>query len=202
LKIILKMQHLEQIQFQNKSTFRSWLEGNHDVIPGIWLIFYKKHTGVDSIPYQDALEEALCFGWIDSLIKKIDDNRYARKFTPRTNLNKWSEINKKIMARLIKEGRMTEEGMKKIGPSLLSFTDQQENIGIKEIEKRELGVPEFMLEEYAMNEPALHNFTSLPASCKREYVLWITQAKREETIRKRLIESVEMLMENKKLGLK
>jgi uncharacterized protein YdeI (YjbR/CyaY-like superfamily) len=193
---------LEQIYFNNRVSFRSWLEVNFDKSPGIWLIFYKKHTCMESIPYQDALEEALCFGWIDSLIKKIDDDRFARKFTPRTNLNKWSEINKKILVRLIKEGRMTEEGMKKIDPSLLSFTDQQENTGIKEKEKRELGVPEFMLEEYAMNEPALYNFTSLSASCKREYVLWITQAKREETIRKRLIESVEMLKENKKLGLK
>jgi uncharacterized protein YdeI (YjbR/CyaY-like superfamily) len=196
------MNELDHFHFSGLAAFHHWLKDNHDVSPGIWLIFYKKHTGMESIAYQDALEEALCFGWIDSLIKKLDDDRYARKFTPRTNPNKWSEINKKIMARLIKEGRMTGDGMKKIDPSLLSFTDQQKNTGLKEKEKRELEVPEFMMEEYAVNEPALHNFTSLPASCKREYVLWITQAKREETIRKRLIESVEMLKENKKLGLK
>jgi uncharacterized protein YdeI (YjbR/CyaY-like superfamily) len=108
------MKELEHIHFPDQATFHIWLEENFDKSPGIWLIFYKKHTGIESIPYQEALEEALCFGWIDSLIKKIDDDRYARKFTSRTDTSKWSEINKKMVDVLIKEGRMTEAGLKKI----------------------------------------------------------------------------------------
>jgi uncharacterized protein YdeI (YjbR/CyaY-like superfamily) len=196
------MNDLAQLHFSNPSSFRSWLEQNHDKSPGIWMVFYKKNTGTACIEYQEALEEALCFGWIDSLIKKLDEDRYARKFTPRTNHNKWSEINLKIVKRLIKEGRMTEKGLQKIPVPLLSGAASPETQTPGEKIRKELMIPEFILEEYALNEPALHNFSQLPPSCKREYVGWITQAKREETIRKRLNESIVLLKENKKLGLK
>jgi uncharacterized protein YdeI (YjbR/CyaY-like superfamily) len=195
------VKELEQIYFPDQPTFRSWLEENFDVSPGIWLIFYKKHTGIESISYQEALEEALCFGWIDSLIKKIDDDRYVRKFTPRTNTAKWSEINLKLADQLIRESRMTETGLTKMENILKSG-----QVARKEKPSYSSGkepvTPDFMLEAFAMNEPALTHFQKLPPSCKREYVGWITQAKREETIQKRLQEAIALLMDNKKLGLK
>jgi len=81
--------------------WRKWLSHNHDTETEVWLVFFKKETGEPSLQYESSVEEALCFGWIDSIIKKLDDNRYVRKFTPRKNSSKWSELNKKRVARLI-----------------------------------------------------------------------------------------------------
>ncbi len=197
------MKELEQIHFSTRESFRSWLKDNHNKSLGIWIIFYKKHVNIECITYNKALEEALCFGWIDSLIKKIDNDKYARKFTPRTNKTKWSEINKKLVISLIKEGRMTEEGLKKIDVYVKTGSVDWVNIDLKnEKYKKEFDVPDFILKEFAKNEQALVNFNNLAQTYKKHYVLWITSAKREKTILSRLKKSVELLKENSKLGLK
>src|SRR5215510_1790109 len=89
------MAALTTVDIRNRVKWRSWLQKHHTESPGIWLVFYKDHTGVKSIPYEEAVRDALCFGWIDSLIKRLDDNRYARKFTPRQSTSKWSDSNRK-----------------------------------------------------------------------------------------------------------
>lgn len=179
------------------------MEENHDRGPGIWMIFYKKHTNTDCITYNEALEEALCFGWIDSIIKKVDDNQYLRKFTPRTNVSKWSDVNKKLVLSLIQEDKMTEAGLKKIDIYLKTGkVDWDVNSPKKADEKEEFHIPDFILNEFAKNQPALTNFNNLAPTYKRHYILWITSAKREETIQSRLKESIELLKENRKLGLK
>ncbi len=91
-----------------------WLQNNYDRSTGVWLIFHKKDTGLPSIDYEDAVNEALCYGWIDSIIKKIDEEQYARKFTPRNYNSKWSASNKVRIEKLIHSGRMTEIGLVKI----------------------------------------------------------------------------------------
>jgi uncharacterized protein YdeI (YjbR/CyaY-like superfamily) len=196
------LNNLEQIFFDNRNSFHAWLESNHDRSSGIWMIYYKKHTGTCGISYPEALEEALCFGWIDSLIKKIDDDRFARKFTPRANPAKWSELNKKMAGELIIRGKMTEYGLMKIDSYRKTGKVEwpSEEPGVKP--ERELTAPDFMLDAFSQHEPALAHFQKLPQSCKREYILWITQAKLEETIRKRLEEAVELLKKNQKLGLR
>jgi len=200
---IIIMKELEQIHFSTHESFRSWLVDNHNKSLGIWIIFYKKHVNIECIAYNEALEEALCFGWIDSLIKRIDNDKYARKFTPRTNKTKWSEINKKLVTSLIKEGRMTEEGLKKIDIYIKTGSVNWESNELKkEKHKKEFDVPDFIIKEFAKNETALTNFNNLAQTHKKHYVLWITSAKREETILSRLKESVELLKENRKLGLK
>ena len=83
------------LEVRNRQQWRTWLRKHHASSPGVWLLFYKDHTGVKSIPYEDSVREALCFGWIDSLIKRLDDDRYARKFTPRQPSSKWSAISRK-----------------------------------------------------------------------------------------------------------
>lgn len=196
------MKELEQIFFSNRKSFHNWLQRNHDKSSGIWIIFYKKHVHVECIEYNEALDEALCFGWIDSIVKKIDHNRYARKFTPRTNTSKWSEVNKKKVTALLKAGRMTEMGLNKIDTYLRTGRVEWEDKGIKEEKTKEIHISDFIIEELARNEPALTNFNNLAQTYKGHYLHWITAAKREETIRKRLKESVELLKENKKLGLK
>lgn len=98
----------------NRDDWRAWLNKNHKTEKEVWLIYYKNHTGKPTIPYDVAVEEALCFGWIDSIVKRIDDERYMQKFTPRKTNSNWSELNKKRVKKMIKEGRMTEAGMAKI----------------------------------------------------------------------------------------
>src|SRR5216117_325396 len=79
------------LDLRNRRPWRAWLTRNHASSPGVWLVFHKDHTGVKSIEYEDSVREALCFGWIDSLIKRLDDDRYAHKFTPRQPASKWSD---------------------------------------------------------------------------------------------------------------
>ena len=93
---------------------RGWLARHHGSESEVWLVFYKQHTGVASIPYKDALDEALCFGWIDSLIKRLDDNRYALKVTPRKPTSKWSEINRKRWAELNAAGLLSAAGVRHV----------------------------------------------------------------------------------------
>lgn len=152
---------LTQQYFPNKKAFRSWLFENHNKSPGIWLVFYKKQVKIDCVGYKDALEEALCFGWIDSIIKKIDEEKYVRKFTPRTSTSKWSEVNKRIVTTLINEGRMTEFGLKKIDVYLKTGKVEW---SIKEEEKKDsksFTIHEFIINTLAKNEPALTNFNGL-----------------------------------------
>lgn len=196
------MKELEQLYFKSQESFRNWLERNFDKSSGIWILFYRKHVHIECIEYIEALEEALCFGWIDSLIKKIDKDQYVRKFTPRTNKTKWSVLNKKMVIALIEKGRMTEEGLKKIDIYLKSGRVNWENKELKGKDTKELEIPDFILKELAKNEPALTNFNNLAQTYKQHYILWITNAKRNETVYGRLKESIELLKENKKLGLK
>jgi uncharacterized protein YdeI (YjbR/CyaY-like superfamily) len=196
------MKEFENIYFRTREEFRNWLNKNHDKSPGIWVIFYKKHLNVDCIKYNELLEEVLCFGWIDSLIKKIDDTKYARKITPRTNTQKWSELNRKKVLELIKEDKMTPAGLNKI-ENYLKTGKVDWPVNKSEIsESKKIDIPDFIIKELAGNELALMNFNKLAATYKRHYILWITNARKEETIRNRLKESIGLLKENKKLGLK
>src|SRR5262245_24815778 len=98
----------------NRVDWRAWLEKNHETESEVWLIYYKKHTGEPRIPYDDAVEEALCFGWIDSIVQTIDSEKYAQKFTPRKNSSKWSDLNKRRLRSLLEAGKMTQAGLAKI----------------------------------------------------------------------------------------
>src|SRR5216117_2596510 len=91
--------------------WRQWLAKHHDSESEVWLVFHKLHTGVSSIDYKDALDEALCFGWVDSLVKRLDDRRYARNFTPRRADSRWSTTNRKHYAALKASGRMKPAGI-------------------------------------------------------------------------------------------
>jgi uncharacterized protein YdeI (YjbR/CyaY-like superfamily) len=108
------MEITNSVYAKSSAEWRNWLEINHKIQNEVWLIFYKASTGIPSISYDDALDEALCFGWIDSLIQKIDEEKYARKFTLRKNTRKWSDLNKRRIEKLMQEGRMTQFGLAKI----------------------------------------------------------------------------------------
>ncbi len=187
----------QKLLVTNKDEWRTWLKKNHDIKKGVWLVFYRKHTGKSSVRYDDAVEEALCFGWIDSIIKKIDDEKFARKFTPRKGQSRWSELNKKRARKMMKAGKMAEVGMMKIRDAEKSGEWFKATPA-----KKELAVPLYMTEALTANKKAQEFFDSLARSYKRNYVGWITSAKREETRKKRLTEAIRLLEQGEKLGMK
>src|SRR5262245_10098479 len=105
------MKNLRTLDVRSRQQWRNWLQTHHDSVAEIWLVFHELHTDKKSISYDDAVEEALCFGWIDSIIRRLDDNRYARKFTPRKPDSRWSTINRQRYAKLKSCGLLAEPGL-------------------------------------------------------------------------------------------
>lgn len=153
-------------------------------------MFHKRHTGRPSVPYEDAIREALCFGWVDSLIKRLDDERYARKFTPRKADSRWSSANRKRYAELQAAGRLAPAGLKR--PPTGRSGDAP----------KPTTVPTYVREALQKSAAASAQFERLPPSHRRQYVAWIDSAKKEETRRRRLDEAIRMLAAGKPIGLK
>ena len=182
----------EQLVFADREKFRQWLAKNHDISQGIWLVFSKTEK-LKTIKADEALEEALCFGWIDGLIKSIDEEKYIKKFTPRRNGSKWSETNKNIVNRLIKDRKVTEPGMKAV--------EEAKGNGNWDIPKREPvsnDQVEILIKALSGAEPALSNFLNMPPSVRRTYTGFYLDAKKEEIRINRLKKLIERLNENKK----
>lgn len=180
----------------DRAAWRAWLEEHHAREREVWLVYYKKHTERPRIPYDDAVEEALCFGWIDSTVRRLDDDSYLQKFTPRRAKSNWCESNVKRARKLIAEGRMTKAGLDAIAEGAL------EKRFAPKPKSKEVEVPRFISDALKKTPKALANFDALAPSYRREYVGWITQAKRDETRERRLREAARLLSENKKLGMK
>ena len=183
---------IETLDVLNRHEWREWLIAHHDSRSEIWLVFHKRHTGKVTVNYNDAVEEALCFGWIDSLVRRLDDDRYARKFTPRRADSNWSTINRQRYADLESRGLLATAGLKraptsKSGDALRSSTSV---------------LPPYIVEGLKSDPRALQNFEQLAPSYRRAYIGWIESAKRQETKEKRLRESLSLLAAGKKLGLK
>lgn len=190
------MEIKKSMHFKTRIAWRKWLSENHNKERELWLVFYKKHTGVVTIPYDDSVEEALCFGWIDSIIQKIDDEKYARKFTPRTNSRKWSEPNKKRLKKMIAARKLTPAGMKAADKNALNA-----KTAVKK-KPAALFVPDYIADEVAKNEKASEYFSSLAPSHKRLFIGWIDSAVKKETKSRRLAEAIRLLAAGKKLGMK
>jgi len=183
---------LPLLEVRDRQQWRKWLDRNHSSSPGVWLVFHKNHTGKKSVPYEDSLHEALCFGWVDSLIKRLDDDRYARKFTPRKPDSKWSDINRKHWAELKKAGLLAPAG-RAAAPTENSYGPRPTVPD---------GLPSYIAEAFQTSPKAWAAFQAMPPSHRRHYVGWIHMAKRPETREKRIRESIAMLAAGKKLGLK
>ena len=143
------------------------------------------------------VEEALCFGWIDSIIKKLDNESYARKMTPRKSNSRWSELNKKRIKQLIKQGLMTESGLARIveaKESGLWEKSDRPNIPFE--------VPNELKTALAKNKKAQTFFDQLAPTYRKQFIAWIYVAKRQETKDRRVMESIVLLEQGKKLGLK
>jgi uncharacterized protein YdeI (YjbR/CyaY-like superfamily) len=185
------MSELATLDFHSRPEWRDWLASHHASSPGIWLTFYKEHTGVPSISYEDSVREALCFGWVDSLIKRLDGRRFARKFTPRKPTSKWSDSNRKRWTELNAAGLLTAAG-KSAAPS---SSRSAEPPAIPEL-------PAYLARSLKASRKAWASFQALPPSHRRQYVMWIHSAKRPETRERRIQQSIAMLEDGKTLGLK
>ena len=177
------MQIRKTVYVASRDEWRAWLKKHHQSETEVWLIYYKKHTGRPRIPYDHAVEEALCFGWIDSIAKRMDDEKYAQKFTPRRDSSRWSELNKRRLHKLIREGRMTEAGLAKVGLVVLGEEAQVKPKG-------DADIPRFVKQALMANAKAWENFRKLAPSHRRQHIHWIMEAKKEETRERRLREAV------------
>jgi uncharacterized protein YdeI (YjbR/CyaY-like superfamily) len=183
---------------KDRAAWRQWLEENHDRVDEVWLLYFKKGSGQSGIDYEASVEEAICFGWVDSLIKKIDEKRYARKFTPRKEDSVWSELNKKRVERVMAAGRMTEHGLKLVQAA-------KENGRWDEVvqpPRLTYDVHPDFAQALASNPAAQATFNKLASSYQKQYTGWINHAKREQTRQKRIREAIQLLEWGQKLGLK
>jgi uncharacterized protein YdeI (YjbR/CyaY-like superfamily) len=190
------------VYIYDRSEWREWLEKNHAKESVIWLIHYKKHTGKPSLAYNEAVEEALCWGWIDSLIRRLDEDRYMQKYTPRKPKSTWSKHNVRRVKKMIAEGKMK--------PSGLELYEYAENNGLlPDIEEDTVQrisvfseIPDFIIAELNQNPEAEKIFNDLAPSYKLQFMGWIMSAKKKETQIRRLKEAIGLLEAGKKLGMK
>jgi len=173
-------ERLESIYASDRASWREWLERNHRTSSGIWLIYYKVKSGKPSVLYTEAVKEALCFGWIDSKVKSIDEERYRQIFTPRKPKSLWSKLNKQYVEELIDQKLMTDAGLTKI---LAAKQDNSWTI-LDAIEA--LVIPADLIAALGNNQTAQQNFEQFGNSSKKNILFWIESAKRPETRLKRV----------------
>ena len=164
---------MKTLYVENRSQWRAWLEENSQRAEEIWLVYYKKDAGRSRIPYGDAVEEAICFGWIDSKIRKLDEARFAQLFTPRKPKSKWSASNIARAKRLIREGKMTAAGLKVYDPR-------------NQTPAHPTKLPRLLEEEFKKQKAAWANFHRFPPAYQRMTIGWVASAKQEETQLRRL----------------
>ncbi|MHB9111857.1 MAG: YdeI/OmpD-associated family protein [Thermoleophilia bacterium] len=184
----------ESLMFPDREAWRAWLEANHDKSDGLWLTYYKKDTGKASVQYEEAVEEAICFGWIDSQVKTIDDERYMQRYTPRKKSSVWSESNKERVIRMVEQGRMTGHGMAVV-------LEAQKGGHWDELTPVDnLEVPPGLESALAANPKAAGKFEHLSSSHKKQYIYWIHSAKTDEIRKKRVKKTLKMLIQGKMPG--
>jgi len=181
--------------FINRKEWRVWLENNHAKKKEIWLIFYKVKTKKESIKYDEAVEEALCFGWIDSTVRRIDDEKHMQRYTPRKVNSNWSATNKARVESLIREGVMTEFGLEAVKNAKQNGSwNRLDSVDIR------IEAPKALKDALEKNGRARKIYEDLAPSRKKQYLWWIKSAKRDETKEKRIKETIRLLIENKRPG--
>lgn len=183
------------VQPRSRAAWRAWLEKHHEREEHVWLIADKRRTGRSAIRLEDAIEEALCFGWIDSTIRRIDDETFARKFSRRRAGSEWSQLNARRARRLIEEGRMTPAG-------LAAFKAPSRPKDRMSPRDAPLAPPPDLARAIERSASAKASYTRFPASAKRLYHSWILSAKRPETRARRVAEAVGRIANNERTLLK
>lgn len=175
---------------KDRQAWRKWLQVNHNTEQSIWLVLHKKNSKTPSVSYAEAVEEALCFGWIDSVPNKRDADHFVLYFAARKPKSIWSKINKERIAQMMKQGLMEPEGIRKIEAakkdgswSTLDAVDA-------------LVMPAELRKALAKNKKALKHFEAFPPSIKKQLYFWVSSAKREETRSHRIHETVSLAAKN------
>jgi len=182
--------------FRDKEAWRRWLAANHDKASEAWLAYYKKGTGKRSVTYEEALDEALCYGWIDSTVRALDPERYVQRWTPRKPGSIWSAKNKKSLARLSAEGRMCEPGLAKVREA------KRDGSWTKlDAIDRDLETPAELLDALAAKPGARERFEALSPSQRKLWGWWIQSAKRPETRDRRIEAALEWILAGRKIGI-
>jgi uncharacterized protein YdeI (YjbR/CyaY-like superfamily) len=188
--VAISTKQLKTLDVHTRAAWRRWLEKHHASQTEIWLVFHKKHTHRPSINLSDAIDEALCFGWVDSLIKRLDEDRYARKFTPRKPDSKWSTINRQRYAELKASGLLAPAGLAR---KPTSRSGDAPRVGA--------AAQRYIESQVKANPRAWAQFEKLPPSVRRNCLGWIDSAKRDETKQKRLRAFLARLAAGEKPGL-
>jgi uncharacterized protein YdeI (YjbR/CyaY-like superfamily) len=183
---------------KTRKGWRQWLEKNHSSSPGIWFTYYKKESGKPRVKYDEAVEEALCFGWIDSLPRKLDHERSMLKFTPRKPKSVWSKLNRTRVEKLIKQKLMTAAGMARIEEA--KKNDSWATLNKSDAHADENTLPADLQKALSKNKKALTNFNAFPSSYRRRFLFWIDSAKQPATKAMRIKQTVLMAAANKKPG--
>ncbi len=176
---------------ETRHEWRAWLDQNHGSSPGVWLVSWKKATGNPYVPYGDTVDEALCYGWIDSRVNTLDDQRAMRLFTRRNPKSPWSRINKEKALRLMQEGRMMEPGARMVAAA------QSNGAWTVYDEIEALVIPPDLAAALADNETAQTCFDNFPPSSKKNILWWIKSARKPETRTARVAKTAELAAQNR-----
>lgn len=183
----------ERVEARDRKQWRAWLKKNHARSPGVWLAFYKKASGKPTVQYDESVEEALCYGWIDSLMKPVDEQRYRQLFTPRKPGSKWSAPNKDRVERMVAAGLMTEVGMEKIRAA------KRDGSWATADASDSLIVPPDLRKALGRNEKTRAGFEKMPPGRRKQLLAWIYDAKRPETRARRITQAVEVAAGTRKI---
>lgn len=185
-----------ELYFKTRTQWRKWLEKNHATSDGIWLIYYKKGSGKSSVKYDEAVEEALCFGWIDSKLKSVNEDYYIQYFTRRRKGSVWSKYNLNRVKKMIEAGKMMPAGMAEYQKALDNPKVIYDNRNDSDPE-----IPDDLMESLKANPKAHDNFMNFSNTNRRMYIFWLNSAKREQTRKNRISRIVEYSEQNKLPGM-
>jgi uncharacterized protein YdeI (YjbR/CyaY-like superfamily) len=188
---------MDDLQVTTVEAWREWLVAHHAASDGVWLVFHRRDTGLPTLEYDDAVCEALCFGWIDGTIRKLTEERYARRFTPRRPGSNWSPLNRERVARMESEGRMAPAGRAVVEAARADGSWAAPD----RPELPDEPTPDFQAALDA-SPAARAFFESLAPSYRKQYVAWVAVARRPETRERRIAESIELLTKGEKLGMR
>lgn len=180
-----------RLHVPDRAAWRQWLDLHHAESPGVWLEL-DKDTGAHRLTYVEAVEEALCFGWIDGRVRGIDEQRYMRLFSPRRARSDWSKLNKQRVEALTSQGLMTAAG-----EAVIEAAKRNGSWSVLD-DVEELNVPDDLALALVADPVANRNFAAFPSSVRKEYLYWITSAKRTETRAGRIREVVVLAAKNRK----
>jgi uncharacterized protein YdeI (YjbR/CyaY-like superfamily) len=184
------LEEKEHLYFKNAQEWREWLHDNHHMSTGVYLIFYRVDSAFESMRWEEAVQVAICYGWIDSTVKKLDEERRRQMFTPRKDKSVWSKLNKSYIEKLIADNLMHESGLHKI--EIAKQNGSWESLDHVE----DLIMPKDLQVAFDNNKTALNNYNNFSKTYRKSYLYWLNQAKRAETRRNRIEEIIKLCQQN------